>query len=515
MLTQQAQSNAPVSEKHYRMLAESSPDWEYWIDADHRYRYVSPACESICGHPPAEFYADPELMDRLLHPLDRALWRTHHDQIFAPDGPRQAPISLRILTPQGEECWIEHVCVALYDETGQYLGQRGNNRDITTRKRDEARLFASEQVNRAIFEQAPIGIAHVGLDGGWLRVNNQLCEILGYPAGELLQQSFQTITHPDDFAADLIAIEKVIAGELRASSSEKRYIRKDGSLVWIHQRITLVLDADGDPSHFVALIEDISERKQADQERTLYQERLEAAVQQRTLELEAVNRDLEGFSYSVSHDLRAPLRAIDGFVAILLEDYAPQLDAEGQRLFGIVTDNAHKMGQLIDDILAISRAGRLGLEHGEIDMNALVDEVWAGFAGQRGNRLIEFHRDDLPPAVADVRALRQVWQNLLGNAIKFSQHRNPARIQVRAERQGDLIWYEVQDNGAGFNPDYAGKLFGLFQRLHDTNEFEGTGVGLAIVKRFIQKHGGEIRAEGVVNGGAKFRFGLPVRDSES
>lgn len=235
-----------------------------------------------------------------------------------------------------------------------------------------------------------------------------------------------------------------------------------------------------------------------------------AELQHRTDDLETANKDLEGFSYSVSHDLRAPLRAIDGFIAVLLEDYGPKLDAEGLRLFGIVQQNANKMGQLIDDILAFSRAGRLELERVRVDMNAMVDSVWAGLDEQRGTRAVEFHRADLPVTAADPRALRQVWQNLLGNAIKFTRDRNPARIEVGATSRDDMIWFEVKDNGAGFNQEYKDKLFTLFLRLHGMDEFEGTGVGLAIVKRFVQKHGGRVVAEGAIDAGATFRFCLPA-----
>ena len=240
-----------------------------------------------------------------------------------------------------------------------------------------------------------------------------------------------------------------------------------------------------------------------------YHETLEAEVAVRTAQLKTANQDLENFSYSVSHDLRAPLRAIDGFVGILLEDYAPKLDAEGLRLFGVVQDNARKMGQLIDDILAFSRAGRLELEQVEVDMNRLVEEVWRNLS-QTGDEPIEFTCADLPPVQADPRALRQVWQNLLGNARKFSRNRRPARIEVSSAQEAGRITYTVSDNGAGFNPEYANKLFGLFQRLHGMEEFEGTGVGLAIVKRFVEKHGGSVSATGAVQGGARFSFSLPA-----
>jgi light-regulated signal transduction histidine kinase (bacteriophytochrome) len=264
----------------------------------------------------------------------------------------------------------------------------------------------------------------------------------------------------------------------------------------------------------LATFHDVTERRQLEQQRTEYREKLEAEVKQRTQALETANHDLENFSYSVSHDLRAPLRAIDGFVGILLEDYAPRLDAEGQRLFGVVQDNARKMGHLIDDILAFSRAGRLELDPVPVDMRALVQEVWSGLTENNEGRAIELQLDDLPAAQCDPRAIRQVWQNLLSNAIKFSRGRNPAVIQVSATEvsatdRGEFIRYAVADNGVGFNPDYAGKLFVLFQRLHGMDEFEGTGVGLAIVKRFIQKHGGQVEGIGILGQGATFSFTLP------
>jgi signal transduction histidine kinase len=231
----------------------------------------------------------------------------------------------------------------------------------------------------------------------------------------------------------------------------------------------------------------------------------------RSSELETANKDLEGFSYSVSHDLRAPLRAIDGFIAILVEDYGDKLDAEAARLFGVVRDNARKMGELIDDILAFSRAGRLEIQLERIDMNAMADEVWAALAEERHDRVVKFSRADLPPVVADPRAIRQIWQNLLGNAIKFSRTRPIAHIAVESRRSpdGGMLEYSVRDDGVGFNPEYAGKLFVLFQRLHGMDEFEGTGVGLSLVKRFVQKHHGEIVAESQLNEGATFRFSLP------
>ncbi|MEN6586921.1 MAG: ATP-binding protein [Sulfuricella sp.] len=252
-----------------------------------------------------------------------------------------------------------------------------------------------------------------------------------------------------------------------------------------------------------------NERQKAANALRQLNEELETRVRDRTAQLEAANADLESFSYSVSHDLRAPLRAIDGFAAILREDYAPSLDNEGKRLFQVVSDNANKMAQLIDDILAFSRASRLEPQMEEIDMNTLAREVWQGLEPQQAGRTIEFHLLDLPMACGDLAAMRQVLQNLLSNAVKFTRGREPAVVELGCVASSTENAYYVRDNGAGFDMEYVGKLFGLFQRLHGMDEFEGTGVGLAIVKRFIVKHGGRVWAEGRPGEGATFWFALP------
>ncbi|MBI5438606.1 MAG: HAMP domain-containing protein [Nitrosomonadales bacterium] len=233
-------------------------------------------------------------------------------------------------------------------------------------------------------------------------------------------------------------------------------------------------------------------------------------LSRRTVELETANADLENFSYSVSHDLRAPLRAIDGFASILREDYAPKLDEEGRRLFQVVSDNTRKMAQLINDILAFSRAGRSELRLTTLDMNALVQQVWQELEPRRAGRVIELKLADLPAVRGGLGAIHQVLQNLLDNAVKFTRRREAAVIEVAGHREGDENIYSIRDNGAGFDMAYVGKLFGLFQRLHSMEEFEGTGVGLSIVKRFITKHGGRVWAEGKTGEGATFWFALPA-----
>ena len=238
---------------------------------------------------------------------------------------------------------------------------------------------------------------------------------------------------------------------------------------------------------------------------------LEAQVAQRTQSLEGINAELESFSYSVSHDLRAPLRAIQGFAGILLEDHNAHLAPEAQRLLGVIDQNTRRMGQLIDDLLAFSRLGRTEIATGPVDMKELAqlvaDEIQRGDAGRNGS--LEIRIDPLPPARGDRGLLRQVMSNLLQNAAKFTRDRPSARIEVGSRTDGGQTAYYVKDNGAGFDARYADKLFGVFQRLHSTEQFDGTGVGLAIVKRIVQRHGGRVWAEGKVDQGATFYFTLP------
>ncbi|MDO8464403.1 MAG: ATP-binding protein [Gallionella sp.] len=226
-------------------------------------------------------------------------------------------------------------------------------------------------------------------------------------------------------------------------------------------------------------------------------------------EIEEINKGLETFAYSVSHDLRVPLRSIDGFSQSLLDDYADKLDDEGKRLLHVVRDNAHKMGQLINDILAFSRAGRKEMSVTEVDMESLAGAALDGLQQAADGRDLSVEIKPLPLARGDFSMLQQVWINLLANAIKFTRTKFPAHIEVGGTAEGEELVYYVKDNGVGFNMQYVDKLFGAFQRLHGVDEFEGTGIGLAIVKRIIAKHGGRVWAEGKVGEGATIYFALP------
>jgi signal transduction histidine kinase len=236
---------------------------------------------------------------------------------------------------------------------------------------------------------------------------------------------------------------------------------------------------------------------------------LEQRVEERTRKLQEANKELEAFSYSVSHDLRAPLRAIDGFSRILVEEYAAKLDDDGRRLLDVIRGNTQNMGRLIDDLLAFSRLSRKQMESTPVNMMELAEDVFQQLKLGLADQKIQFNLAPLPDTTGDPALIRQVFVNLLSNAAKYSRPRDETVIEVNGRREnGDCIYY-VKDNGVGFDMTYAAKLFGVFQRLHSVEEFDGTGVGLAIVQRIIHRHGGRVWAEGKVNEGATFYFSLP------
>jgi PAS domain S-box-containing protein len=336
------------------------------------------------------------------------------------------------------------------------------------------------------------------------------CErVTGYSLAEFLAdpELLSRITHPDDLS--LLVGHRHDIPHKDEAMVDFRIVRKDGEIRWIAHACQSVFGRDGKFMGRRISNRDITERKKAEAALFQLNAELERRVAQRTAELETAIYDLENFNYSASHDLRIPLRAVDSFSWILLEEYSQQLDAEGRRLLKVVRDNAGKMSQLIDDMQAFSHAGRMPITMAEIDMDALVHEIVEELKPATAGREISFVIGSLPPICADHSMLHRVILNLLANAIKFTRPKAAALIEVGA-RTGDkeTVFY-VKDNGAGFDMKYADMLFGVFQRLHGVEEFEGAGIGLAIVKRIVIKLGGRVWAEGKVNEGATVYFALP------
>ncbi len=378
--------------------------------------------------------------------------------------------------------------------------------DVTDRKRVEMALRESEAKFRSLTEQALVGV-YLIQDGVFRYVNPRMAEIFGYTVDELIdRRGPRDLTHPEDWPVVEENLRKRLAGEVPSIHYEFRGVTRDGRVLDVEVYGTRTL-FQGRPAVIGTLL-DVTGRKRAEAEIRRLNEELEQRVRERTAQLEAANRELEAFSYSVSHDLRAPLRAIDGFSRVLLEDYADRLDEEGRRILGVIRDSTRRMGQLIDDLLAFSRLARAPIAVSDVPMDDLVRSVWAEVAAE-SDRNVEFRVQPLPPARADRAMVRQVWLNLLSNALKFTRPRPVAVIEVGGRVEGEEAVYYVRDNGVGFDMRYADKLFGVFQRLHRADEFEGTGVGLAIVQRVVRRHGGRVWAEGKVDGGATFYFTLP------
>jgi signal transduction histidine kinase len=252
------------------------------------------------------------------------------------------------------------------------------------------------------------------------------------------------------------------------------------------------------------------ERNWADRQIRKLNQELEKSL----TELKEVNKELGAFTYSVSHDLRAPLRAITGFSNILLEDHSDKIDSEGKRLLDVIQSNTKKMGQLIDDLLSFSRLGRKEIRKSNANMENLAKSIFEELRIINPERTLKLNLNTLPPARGDPSLIREVFVNLLTNAIKFTKNKENAIIEIGGEAEGRENIYYVKDNGVGFDMKYVNKLFGVFQRLHSDKEFEGTGVGLAIVQRIIHRHGGRVWAEGKVNGGATFYFALPIVEGD-
>lgn len=383
------------------------------------------------------------------------------------------------------------------------------DRMTETMETRQSEIIRAEAKFRILVEQSIVGI-YILQDGKFRYLNPRLAEILGSTVDEITGQEVEPFIAPQDRETVRANIQKRLNGEISNLRYKLHLLRPDGVEVpvEVHGAVT---DYNGKLA-IIGMLVDITARVKAEAEIGKLHAELEQRVVERTAELEAANKELEAFSYSVSHDLRAPLRHIDGFASLLAKHVEENMDEKGQRYLTTISEAAKRMGVLIDDLLLFSRMGRIEMQRAEVDLNLLVRETVQFLEPETGGRRIEWTLQPLPLVEGDVSMLRQVFVNLLGNAVKYTRPRDPACIEVGTEKRanGRMVFY-VRDNGVGFNMKYVDKLFGVFQRLHSAREFEGTGVGLANVRRIIHRHGGETWAQAQEGEGATIYFSLRIQ----
>jgi PAS domain S-box-containing protein len=506
-----AQSALLESERRFREIAEWLPQLVWTCEPDGWCDFLSQRWLDYTGSTLARETGYGWLQN--IHPDDQPelmlRWRG------AVQAGAEFAVEFRIRRRDGTYRWFDTRALPLRDERGSVIKWFGSNTDIEDARAARETLRTSEERLALALEINQTAAWELDVESGRVNRTVEHDRIFGYSE---LQPSW-TMEH---FVSHIVAgdrdrirrrFERTAASAVDDWGFDCRIQRADGTTRWIAVRGRSKRTADGTVTTLAGVVQDVTERKQIEEEITRLNADLEGRVEQRTRALEAANRELEAFSYSVSHDLRAPLRTVDGFAQAVMEDYSDRLPPEGQRYLKIVRDGAQRMGRLIDDLLAFSRLGRVPLARRVVDMSALAEECWNEVRAQSPRPDVTCTIDPLPGCSGDPALLKQVWINLLSNALKYSRDRHPSTIHVGFSHDAPTPAFFVRDNGTGFDMQYAHKLFGVFQRLHRSEDFEGTGVGLAVVQRIIHRHGGRIWANAELGRGATFFFSLEPEGS--
>ncbi len=489
-----------------RTLIDNLPDYIYVKDSEFRYLVNNKSQlelmgittkEEAVGRTAADIFGD--TYDRSYHKEDEQVFKTgiavmHREEM--------------IIDNSGTPKFLLSTKVPLRDEHQAIVGLVGISRDITKQKQIEQELRDSNYFLESAQRAGKIGYWISDIRSGELTWSDETCKIFGISPDEFDRriETFYKIIHPDDVKALVQAATASI--EIGVPYAlDHRITLQDGSLKWVHEQGEVILEETGLPTKLLGIVQDITERKNAEQEILLLNVDLEERVRVRTAQLQAANKEMEAFTYSVSHDLRSPLRIIDGYAQILLEDHTEKLDETGQKTLEVIMTNAKKMGQLIDDLLDFSRIGRTEIRKVTVSMDEMVREV-VHDVRLTGVKMPDLKIAPLATALCDPNLIKNVWMNLLLNAVKYSGSKASPLVEIGETVQHGKVTYFVKDNGAGFDMQYYHKLFGVFQRLHSHHEFTGTGVGLAIVHRIVIRHGGSVWADAKVNEGATFFFSL-------
>ncbi len=496
------------SESRYRGLFDGVPVGLVRTTAEGRFLDANPALVEMFGFPNREALFAVNMNDLYVNPQERQRALALADRVGSVSG-----LDLQFRRKDGTCIWVRVNGRAVRDTSGQVLHYEGAMLDITDRRRAEE---ARHQL-AAIVESSDDAIIGKTLEGVILSWNSGAERIYGYPAEEVVGRPISFLV-PSDRMEELPEIlDRINRGE-GIEHYETVRVRKDGRRVDVALTISPIRNAVGKTVGASTIARDITERKQAENAIHALNRELEERVHQRTTQLEEANKELEAFAYTVAHDLRAPLITIGGFSQVLLEDYASALPGEAQRLLHQVAQNTRRMGHLIDELLTFSRLNRQPVNEQPVTPSDVARQVLAELNGAQAERHATVVIGTLPACRADPVLLKQVFVNLLSNALKFTRHRQDATIEVGWRHDPDdpgHCTYFVKDNGVGFDMQYVDKLFRVFQRLHRAEDFEGTGVGLAIVQRIVRRHGGRVWAEGELGKGATFYFTLTRSDAAS
>lgn len=485
------------SEIRFRSVIENSAEGIALTDELFNVLYRSPAAEKITGV---------QALDNVIsraHPDDLGMMNNKYAEVLKNHG---LPVSFqgRFLRGPGHYFWMEGTITNMLHVQG-VNAIVSNYRDISQRKEAEEKLVKSEKIYRTIASSIPGSvICMLDTDYRYLLIEGDMLEKLGYSKEQLLGNKAEDVLPPGTFKEIKQEFQKVLKGQTIARETNiagsdviSRYIPLKDKEEKVYAIMTVTID--------------ITELKKAQRNVIELNQGLEEKIILRTEQLRKSNEELEAFSYSVSHDLRAPLRGIIGFTKILEEEYTSQLDEEAKRITSVISGSALKMGNLIDALLSFFRMGKRDIIKTEVDTRQMVSEIKNDLVQQNTNSgKISWYIHDLLPVPADTHTIRQVWINLISNAIKYTSNREEPYIEIGSYVEDTEVIFYIKDNGAGFNKAYANKLFKVFQRLHDADEFEGTGVGLALVKKIISRHGGKVWALGKEDRGACFNFSLPL-----
>jgi PAS domain S-box-containing protein len=461
-----------------------------------RLKFANKQVNSLWGYSNEELdvYLHEDRLSAIIHPQDLVHVKRHMETLRTSQADEKITFEARILHKQGHWLW------SLFSNAAYLTDSRGNPAEILSSAVDVSEIKEREENNRRLakefldtFEQAAVGIAHLGLDGSWLKVNSKICEILGYEREALLSLNFQQITYPDDLSRDETSLKNLLDGEIEHYTMEKRYIRGNGSIVWARLTVSLVEHDDGTNSHLISVIEDISQQKSLEND------------------LLKSNEELEQFAYVASHDLKEPLRTMQTYTSYLIADLKANKTERIKQDKDFIDEASKRMTSLIDDLLRFSRVGNVDVRLVNTNLSSVIQEVVDDLQIKitETQTTLKFDKD-LPVVTTDPAQLRLVLQNLIQNAIKFCSKEVTPIISITVEQKDHKhLLIHVKDNGIGIELANQVQIFGLFKKLHSEVEYQGTGLGLAIVKKIMQSLSGDISLVSAPNQGSTFTLQIP------